>query len=255
MSLAEIRQPHETLRFGGPSFEFTVLELQLVVLAAEPHIFVSRGPHRHIARPHAAHFRERPCSGALDGSDQRRGPVAHQRNVTLATAVGMTHLKGKQQHLREHHRRQQEQGAMARRDVDHVWTLERFSSTTNFVNSQSIETRRSKRKSLSILPVPSTTDASGSSAIDTGNPVSSRMRLSKFLISAPPPVSTMPRSLISAESSGGVRSRATRIAFKIVEMHSESASRISLSSIVTVRGTPSIKLRPFTSSVSGFSSG
>ena len=60
---------------------------------------------------------------------------------------------------------------------------------------------------------------------------------------------------MSAESSGGVRSSATRTAFKIVATHSLSASRISLSSIVTVRGTPSIRLRPFTSIVSGFSSG
>src|SRR5208282_4590664 len=97
------------------------------------------------------------------------------------------------------------------------------------VRVQSIETRRSSRKSLSIFPVPSTTEASGSSAMETGKPVSSRMRLSRFLMSAPPPVRTMPRSLISAESSGGVRSSATRIAFTIVEMFSESASRISLS--------------------------
>jgi len=49
-----------------------------------------------------------------------------------------------------------------------------------------MQTRRNKRKSLSILPVPNTTDANGSSAMDTGNPVSSRIRLSKFLSSAPP---------------------------------------------------------------------
>jgi hypothetical protein len=77
--------------------------------------------------------------------------------------------------------------------------------------------------------VPSTTDASGSSAIETGRPVSSRMRLSRFLISAPPPVSTMPRSEMSAESSGGVRSSATRMALMMVAMHSraprESRSR------------------------------
>src|SRR5712692_6097847 len=118
-----------------------------------------------------------------------------------------------------------------------------------------MQTCRNSRKSLSIFPVPSTTEASGSSAIETGKPVSSRILLSRFFSSAPPPVKTMPRSLISAESSGGVRSSATRIAFRIVATHSPSDSRISLSSMVTVRGTPSIKLRPFTSMVSGFSSG
>src|SRR5271165_310413 len=70
-----------------------------------------------------------------------------------------------------------------------------------------------------------------------------------------PPVSTMPRSLMSADSSGGVRSSATRIAFMMVEIHSLSDSRISLSSIVMVLGTPSMRLRPLISMVSGFSSG
>jgi hypothetical protein len=43
-----------------------------------------------------------------------------------------------------------------------------------------MQTCRSSLKSLSIFPVPSTTEASGSSAIETGRPVSSRMRLSRF---------------------------------------------------------------------------
>ena len=94
--------------------------------------------------------------------------------------------------------------------------------------------RRSSLKSVSICPVPRTTEASGSSAIETGRPVSSRMRRSRFLIKAPPPVNTMPWSLISALSSGGVRSSATRMAFMMVAMHSAKASRISLSSMVMV---------------------
>ena len=60
---------------------------------------------------------------------------------------------------------------------------------------------------------------------------------------------------MSALSSGGVRSSATRMAFMMVATHSDSASRISLSSIVTVRGTPSIRLRPLISIVSGLSRG
>src|SRR5260370_8604595 len=79
--------------------------------------------------------------------------------------------------------------------------------------SQSIEIFRSSLKSESIAPVPSTTEASGSSAIDTGNPVSSRIRLSRFLISAPPPVSTMPRSEMSAERSAGVHPTPPRLSF------------------------------------------
>src|SRR6202021_51707 len=62
----------------------------------------------------------------------------------------------------------------------------------------SIDIFLSSLKSLSILPVPSTTLHSGSSAIETGNPVSSRMRLSRFFNKAPPRVRTMHRSLLSA---------------------------------------------------------
>ena len=127
--------------------------------------------------------------------------------------------------------------------------------TTNDVFSYSIEIFLSNLKSLSILPVPSTTLHSGSSAMETGKPVSSRMRLSRFLSSAPPPVSTMPRSEISAESSGGVRSRATWMAFRIVDTHSPSASRISESSMLTVVGIPSSRWRPLTSMLAGFSNG
>ena len=72
---------------------------------------------------------------------------------------------------------------------------------TTYGSLQSIHTCRSSLKSLSIFPVPSTTEARGSSAIETGNPVSSRIRLSRFFSSAPPPVSTMPRSLMSADIS------------------------------------------------------
>jgi len=45
-----------------------------------------------------------------------------------------------------------------------------------------MQTWRNRLKSLSIFPVPSTTDAKVSSAIETGKPVSSsRIRLSRFL--------------------------------------------------------------------------
>jgi hypothetical protein len=74
-----------------------------------------------------------------------------------------------------------------------------------------------------ILPVPKTTEESGSSAITTGSPVSIISRLSRFFSRAPPPVRTIPRSTMSAESSGGVRSRATRTALMIVETASERA--------------------------------
>ena len=110
-------------------------------------------------------------------------------------------------------------------------------------------------KSLSILPVPSTTEERGSFARVTGKPVSSRIRLSKFLSIDPPPVKTIPLSTISPESSGGVCSSATRIALMIVPTHSDKASRISSSVITRVLGIPSIKLRPLISTVTGSSRG
>src|SRR6266849_7228538 len=80
----------------------------------------------------------------------------------------------------------------------------------------SMEILRKSLKSLRILLVPSTTQHNGSSAMHTGSPVSSRIRLSKLFSKAPPPASTMPRSMMSAESSGGVRSSATLIALTMV---------------------------------------
>src|SRR5439155_20613701 len=75
-----------------------------------------------------------------------------------------------------------------------------------------------------------------------------RIRLSRFFSEAPPPASTMPQSLMSAESSAGVRSRPMRIALTIVDTHSPNALRISLSSTVIVLGLPSMRLRPLISS-------
>ncbi len=71
----------------------------------------------------------------------------------------------------------------------------------------------------------------------------------------PPPVSTMPRSTMSADSSGGVRSRATRTASTITFTVSASASLISSSVMVMVLGTPSMRCRPLISIVVLSSSG
>src|SRR5439155_20926575 len=60
--------------------------------------------------------------------------------------------------------------------------------------AQSSDIFLSRLKSVRIFPVPRATEASGSSAMETGSPVSSRSRLSRFLRSEPPPVRTMPRS-------------------------------------------------------------
>jgi len=57
----------------------------------------------------------------------------------------------------------------------------------------------------------------------------------------------MPRSAMSAPSSGGVCSSAFFTALTIWFSGSVKASRISLLLIVKLRGTPSLRLRPFTS--------
>src|SRR5713101_3117877 len=58
------------------------------------------------------------------------------------------------------------------------------------------QTWRRMSSSSSALPVPITTELSGSSARNTGRPVSSRSSASRPFKSAPPPASTMPRSAI-----------------------------------------------------------
>src|SRR6266516_273713 len=108
-----------------------------------------------------------------------------------------------------------------------------------------------KSKSLNIFPVPKTTHDNGFSAKVTGNPVSSRIRLSRFLISAPPPARTIPRSAMSAVISGGVRCSTTRMEFMMILIHSSSASRISSSETMTLFGMPSIRSRPLISIVRG----
>ena len=60
---------------------------------------------------------------------------------------------------------------------------------------------------------------------------------------------------MSAESSGGVRSSATRTALTMIATGSCSASRISASVTVSVLGMPSIRSRPLISIVIGSSSG
>ena len=57
-----------------------------------------------------------------------------------------------------------------------------------------------------VEPEPSATESSGFSAMWIGMPVSCFSRSSSPRKSAPPPVSTMPRSMTSPESSGGVLS-------------------------------------------------
>ena len=86
--------------------------------------------------------------------------------------------------------------------------------------------------------------SSGSSATCTGMPVSWRSRSSRPRSRAPPPVSTMPRSMMSPASSGGVWSRVARTASTIACSGSSRAWRTSALETTTVRGRPETMSRP-----------
>src|SRR5581483_2491690 len=117
------------------------------------------------------------------------------------------------------------------------------------------QTWRRMSSSSRAFPAPITTEERGSSARNTGSPVSSRKRASRFFSSAPPPASTMPRSAMSPASSGGVRSSVTFTASTMALTGSASASRISSLVTDSVRGTPATRSRPLMSMVSTSSLG
>src|SRR5437764_1769 len=68
-----------------------------------------------------------------------------------------------------------------------------------------------------LRPEPTATHVSGDSARCTGICVSWRSRSSRFVRSAPPPARTMPRSMMSAASSGGVLSSVDRCGHRLFD--------------------------------------
>src|SRR6266699_2799943 len=99
-------------------------------------------------------------------------------------------------------------------------------------------------KSSTHLPVPSTTDSRGLSAMWMGRPVSSRSRSSMPLSNAPPPVSAIPRSMTSPASSGGHLSSVVLTASMIMLSGSSMAPRTSSEDISMVFGRPQTRSRP-----------
>jgi hypothetical protein len=95
------------------------------------------------------------------------------------------------------------------------------------------------------LPVPNTTQVNGFSARKTGTPVSLEIKYSKPRSRHPPPVRIIPRSTISAESSGGVFSRTRFTPSNIWSVGSLRAFLISLLSSSRVLGNPEIASLPF----------
>src|SRR5581483_11079803 len=143
--------------------------------------------------PEMPHARNRTRGDPLQLREHAEGGGLEHRDAALRAD-----LRRDQQEVSQQHGQKEETGTLSDVDQGHA--------------AQSIEIFRSRLKSDSIFPAPSTTEDSGSSAIASGRPVSSRSRLSRFFSSEPPPVRTMPRSTMSADSSGGVRSSATRTA-------------------------------------------
>ena len=80
----------------------------------------------------------------------------------------------------------------------------------------------------------------------TGIPVSSASSRSRPRSSDPAPAIMIPRSTISAASSGGVRSSAIFTAATIPAIGSAIAARISVPVIGTARGNPDTRSRPRT---------
>ncbi|CDA79651.1 putative uncharacterized protein [Clostridium sp. CAG:242] len=97
------------------------------------------------------------------------------------------------------------------------------------------------------LPVPAATQSSGFSATCTGIPVSLEISWSSPRSSAPPPVRVIPWSMMSADSSGGVRSRVVRIASSTDMTESASASRTSSGCSIMFFGRPSTRFLPLIS--------
>jgi hypothetical protein len=160
---------------------------------------------------------ERGHSGLRLAARSHDAPHLHAKKPHYLSAAG-TSSEGFVPSLRSDQRRQAHSGAYFLAFM----AAASHGGLNKNVAPYSIATLRSNLKSVNNLPVPRTTLSNGSSAIDTGNPVSSRIRLSKFFNIAPPPVKTIPWSLMSALSSGGVCSSATRIACMIVATHSAS---------------------------------
>ena len=77
-----------------------------------------------------------------------------------------------------------------------------------------------------------------------GIPVSWRMRSSRPLSNAPPPVSTMPCSIRSPESSGGVWSKVVLTASTMEVTGTSMALRISSLATTMVLGRPETRSRP-----------
>ena len=98
--------------------------------------------------------------------------------------------------------------------------------------------------SSSERPEPTATHVSGDSARCTGICVSARSRSVIRWSSAPPPASTIPRSMMSEASSGGVLSRVCFTASMIWFSGTSRAWRTSLEESTTVLGNPVTRSRP-----------
>src|SRR5215475_4853724 len=228
--------PH-TLRFKDGLAVGHDLHSEPIVLALQTLILIVEADESNVAVPDVKDTVRRAIREFLDRAERIENPHPNEAGVDPVPA-----LKGYQPRMSDKGNCQHNPYSSSGFDNSSAHLLSSYQLIVIFLN---------RSKSLNILPVPRTTHDKGFSASVTGRPVSSRIRLSRFLMSAPPPASTIPRSAMSAESSGGVRSRTTRMELMMILMHSSSASRISSSETFTLLGTPSIRSRPLISIVRG----
>ena len=102
------------------------------------------------------------------------------------------------------------------------------------------------------MPVPSATQVNGEAAINVGILVFSSINSNNPINWDVPPVSTIPLSIISDDSSGGVDSKIEIISFIIFSTLPWRDYLISFWFIFIIEGRPVIKFLPFTSIVISF---
>lgn len=99
------------------------------------------------------------------------------------------------------------------------------------------------------FPVPAATTSIASCTVNVLTPVFCSINASIPCSMAPPPVRTIPRSMISAASSGGVFSRTPWTVSTICQVVSRKAVRISSEVSVATFGSPVMIFLPLTSIV------
>ena len=140
------------VRHGQFRFQEQVFHFQAVQVRPDAAVLLLRGFQQDVLVEHAEH----PAAHAFDHARQRRHR-RHRPDPDHAHVLVVLHLHGEQHQLRQNHQHQDGDVPVAiDQRVHEAASGRRWCGGRYF---QSIEILRSNLKSLSILPVPSTTDA------------------------------------------------------------------------------------------------